>query len=554
MSADYAIDLLLEEKLERKAIEWEHFVLPKYVVDYWLINEWLRKAIPEIDSPLNKIKICAQFVMRCHSHDEKFTQPIKLALNELPETVRLKFNNTDYIFPTMTLIYWSLSTNILDQYPTPDPENLSKVLYWYLQWGQKEFFVPELLKSYFKKEEHINALLKPFNYTEVDYTYLSQQLLFEPIDSVKTKKILPKDDILILGYPNVTSGVGQLCRSVYLALKKSGARIGLCDVDLTSNPYRDNTDITDYTHITNLSRAAKIHLFIGPGSEIIRKNLSFPDKLRGRQKTIGFIPWELDKWKKELNSCFDPLDEIWSMSEFSAIAFKEQTNKPVLVAPTPIVIPPFEQKTKTKLGLNQNTFYFFSMYDPFSFSKRKNPEAVIHAFKKAFKNKNDSVKLILKVLRESDLTEIKKIASDDQRIEIITQNFNRQEQFSFLSNMDCFVSLHRAEGFGMGIAEAMFLKIPTIATNYSGNLEFCNSSTCYLVDYKLSEIKRGDYVFFDNAKWAEADIEHASHQMLNVYKNSTKRKSITQTAFQFVNTNYDLERSGLTLEKMLSTF
>ena len=78
---------------------------------------------------------------------------------------------------------------------------------------------------------------------------------------------------------------------------------------------------------------------------------------------------------------------------------------------------------------------------------------------------------------------------------------------------DCFVSLHRSEGFGRGMAEAMYLGKPVIGTGYSGNLDFMNEENACLVRYKLKDVEEGQYPYGEGQVWAEPDMDHAMYLM-----------------------------------------
>jgi glycosyltransferase involved in cell wall biosynthesis len=114
---------------------------------------------------------------------------------------------------------------------------------------------------------------------------------------------------------------------------------------------------------------------------------------------------------------------------------------------------------------------------------------------------------------------VKKIASGDPRIHIIEENMRRPRVMALYKACDCFVSLHRAEGFGRGIAEAILLGKQVIATGYSGNMDFCKESRVALVRYKMRPLKRGEYYWGDGQVWAEPDVDHAAELMREIRTN-----------------------------------
>jgi glycosyltransferase involved in cell wall biosynthesis len=101
----------------------------------------------------------------------------------------------------------------------------------------------------------------------------------------------------------------------------------------------------------------------------------------------------------------------------------------------------------------------------------------------------------------------------DHRIQLLDRTMSRDEIFGLESVVDSYLSLHRSEGFGLGLAESMFLGKPVIGTAYSGNMEFMDETNSLLVDYHLTPVGEGEYPFPDGQQWAEPSEEHAAELM-----------------------------------------
>jgi glycosyltransferase involved in cell wall biosynthesis len=112
---------------------------------------------------------------------------------------------------------------------------------------------------------------------------------------------------------------------------------------------------------------------------------------------------------------------------------------------------------------------------------------------------------------------LKALASRDSRIHIIEQTLDRPDLLALYQTCDCFVSLHRAEGFGRGLAEALQLGLRVICTGYSGNLDFCYPPTAELVDYRLVKVGQAQYPHAKRQYWAEPSIKHAAQLMQKVF-------------------------------------
>ena len=115
----------------------------------------------------------------------------------------------------------------------------------------------------------------------------------------------------------------------------------------------------------------------------------------------------------------------------------------------------------------------------------------------------------------------------------------------------CYVSPHRSEGFGRNIAESMFLGTPTIVSNYSGNLDFCNNDTSYLIDGKLIKINKGEYPLSDNCSWFDPDINHLKLLMMDVYVNYEAAISKSKNAREIIMANHSIDTYKKNMEKII---
>ena len=189
--------------------------------------------------------------------------------------------------------------------------------------------------------------------------------------------------------------------------------------------------------------------------------------------------------------------------------------------------------------------YFLIAFDGGSSIHRKNPLAAIKAFKIAFPSKNSSPNLIIKthsLNADNGLNEIVNEVGNDNRITIINNPLSNDEMRSLISCSDYLVSLHRAEGFGRIIAEAMLLRKPVIVSNYSGNLDFCNSENALLVSGKLIQPRVGEYFLCDESdyyEWFDASIEDAAEKMRLCYTDEDGNKMRINRAFETIKDRYN---------------
>ena len=242
---------------------------------------------------------------------------------------------------------------------------------------------------------------------------------------------------------------------------------------------------------------------------------------RGRYN-IGCWFWELSQFPEEWYSSFQPFDEIWAASSFIQDSLARVS--PVPVVRMPLALPPDSQIdcdiNRSDFGLPYDVFIFLFTFDFASILERKNPIGLIKAFKKAFGDRDDTM-LLLKVAHSESYPaelDLLKAACSTSNIRIFDRLLSRREMNTLLSTSDCFVSLHRSEGFGIPIAEAMLLEKPVIVTAYSANMDFTTPANSFLVKYKLTEIDRDYGPYRKGWVWADPDLDHAAELMRYAYE------------------------------------
>jgi hypothetical protein len=227
---------------------------------------------------------------------------------------------------------------------------------------------------------------------------------------------------------------------------------------------------------------------------------------RGR-KTICVWPWELPRWPEPLEFCTLLADEIWAISAFARDAFELGAPVPVVRMSSAVVAR--AAPDRATYGLPEGVFVFVCFFDGNSSYARKNPAGAIAAFRAAFPAPDDSVRLVVKAMRAGATTqswrELQACACDDPRIAFVDEEWSRDEILGLLASCDALISLHRAEGFGRPIAEAILLRRTVVATHWSGNRDFCESGLQLLVEPELRPVPAGAYAWGEGQVWAEPD-------------------------------------------------
>ncbi len=257
---------------------------------------------------------------------------------------------------------------------------------------------------------------------------------------------------------------------------------------------------------------------------------------KGRHN-IALWYWELERFPARWHSNFDYYDEIWAPSEFCCQALRAVSPVPIRKITYPLYPADTATGDRSAFGIPNDAFAFLFNFDFFSTLARKNPLGLIEAYWRAFKP-GDNVVLVLKSINsEHDPNGSQQIASAIERLEglpvrWIESHLSGGEMSALFSVCDCYVSLHRSEGLGLGMAQAMMLGKPVIGTGYSGNLEYMDSTNSLLVDYDVIELRENygpasqPYIYEQGNVWAEPDIDHAATHMRWVFDHRTEAQQL----------------------------
>lgn len=324
----------------------------------------------------------------------------------------------------------------------------------------------------------------------------------------------------LIGHPYALLGRAEDIRTAALACHS--AEIPMCIINRNGDYDRHlASKHLDFPHFSSVrdvpSYRSSVYFLNADEMESARAH--YGDSWFKGRYNIGCYAWELSHFPEPWRASFDCLQEIWAPTEFIRQAIVTATSLPVVHMP--FVVEPGQpgHYRRSDFGLPEDQFLFLFFFDFRSFVSRKNPQAVLNAFFEAFPpHSADAARLVLKI--NGQLEKPQEYAAfladprvQDKRVTVIDTALDDKGIKSLVALCDAFVSLHRSEGFGRGLAEAMYYGKPVIGTGYSGNLDFMTADNSCLVDYRLIDLAEGDYPFWQGQKWADADVGQAAWYM-----------------------------------------
>ncbi len=345
-------------------------------------------------------------------------------------------------------------------------------------------------------------------------------------------------------------GVAEGTRTIVSALKAAEIPCALNDVVLGNSHRRDLTYAREFVS-ENPYAFNLIH--VNPNKVFQFSHRVGADYFRGKYN-IGYWAWELSRFPDRWRDRFECFHEIWAPSTFCVEALSAVSPIPVKRIMHPIDLSMARVVQRREYRIPDDKFIFLYMFDFYSSFERKNPLAAVRAFKRAFSPGEPAV-LVLKFYN-SDINpqDRKRLYAEASGSSILLMDayLTREETRGLLSCCDAYVSLHRSEGFGLTMAEAMALGKPVIATNYSANTDFMTRENSFLVDYRLKELERDYGCYAKGNVWAEPDIEDAARWMRHVYDNRGAAKKVGLKAAEGIRCMLSPEKVGAAIRVRLS--
>ncbi|ASR33713.1 hypothetical protein BAY61_00485 [Prauserella marina] len=330
-----------------------------------------------------------------------------------------------------------------------------------------------------------------------------------PVAPVSPSEPVEDFGVNLLGYLTAELGLGEMGRIVHDAIAHAG-------VDVVS--VLEEKAVSNRTGIERPSTTGDPRFpvsVLAVNADQTRLALAnHPDAVHDRYR-IGLWAWELEDFPEWQHEAFGMVDEVWTVSDFCRESFAAHSPVPVKTIPVPVRDP----GTTVRARENGKPVRFLFAFDFNSVGQRKNPWGTVRAFQRAF-GERDDVRLVIKSmngdLHPQDAERLRITVAGDPRITLIERYLSVAELAQLYASSDCYVSLHRSEGFGLTVAEAMARGMPVISTAYSSTTEFLDERTGWPVPYRLVPVGAGCRPYQEDALWADPDLDAAAAAMRQV--------------------------------------
>ncbi len=317
--------------------------------------------------------------------------------------------------------------------------------------------------------------------------------------------------------------MGEHIRSLWRSLTEVGVDCAIVDVHGPRGPIDPDIqgELSDAI-VRDCGAGINIYCINGDEIESVLGLLQDRTAMADGSYNIIYPAWELESFPEEWARRVDQFDEVWGESAFVQASIARSVHIPVIHLPLAAGIRRRGLFSRRYFDLSESAYLFFFAFDFLSYFERKNPMAVIEAFSEVVRSRPYAdIRLVVKTNNGDQRPDMlarfnQAIAPIRHQITVIDRTLSALEMRALAWQIDCLVSLHRSEGYGFGLAEAMCLGKPVIATGYSGNMDYCTTQTAYPVPYRMIPVAEGDYPHWEGQSWADPDMSAAARQMMDL--------------------------------------
>ena len=358
------------------------------------------------------------------------------------------------------------------------------------------------------------------------------------------QSLVLKEGVTVYGYFNAETGVGEAARGLAAAVQSTGVAISLHRI--VSPEVLEDRETFDVSH-QEVPDYDTLLICANADATLELQNLVPPRVLQGRRR-IGHRVWELPNFPAAWAPAAAKLDEIWVPSRYVAVGLHIATDRPVRVVPYCVQrVEEDARSAREAFHLPQDVPLVLMTFDYNSFVDRKNPAAALRAFLDAFPTDGpSSAHLVVKThgRRAAADADWVKLIHENRRVHVIDKVLPRADVNRLQNACDVFLSLHRAEGFGLNLAECMLLGKLVVATDFSGNADFMTEENSLPLPYSMVPVGRDRYPYWYGQYWADPDHDAAVEALRFAVSGSAKIKQLTSQARVDIRDGYSVPSVG----------
>jgi glycosyltransferase involved in cell wall biosynthesis len=350
-------------------------------------------------------------------------------------------------------------------------------------------------------------------------------------DRLEVADTVDRSGVNLVGYLTRDFSLGEVARRLCAAVSAAGMPVAPIAFERSTSPRLLDAPPTTrrIAHATTLA-VVNADQFAGLAGD-------HPELLAATDRMIGYWFWELEHVPRVMRDAFRFVDEVWAGSTFVTDALAAVSPVPVRHVPLPVPEPQPSGRRRASfpvladLADGDDRFVFLMTFDHLSVTERKNPIGAIEAFRRAFAPDEGPVLVVKSMNGDQRWVQHQAVlaaASERPDVRVWDEHLDRGDQMALVAAADCLVSLHRSEGLGLHLAEAMWLGTPVLATRYSGNLDFMDDDCAVLVDARLAAVVGGQGVYPPAARWADPDLDQAAASMRRLVSDAAWRTGLSR--------------------------
>jgi glycosyltransferase involved in cell wall biosynthesis len=346
---------------------------------------------------------------------------------------------------------------------------------------------------------------------------------------------VPDAPVEVAGYLSMTAGIGESARLCADALAKAGIPIRLADVSTDPAEKRG----VEWTPPTLAEGAAATRILHLNPPMLPRGILKLGIGNFAKTFNIGYWAWELEIIPREWQHALRYVNAVFVPSEFTRQAIARHTSIPVITVPHPVAERPAAPGMRAQFGIPDDAFLISTIFSAGSSINRKNPDAVLKAFRQ-FAARHPKAFLLMKAsgdpARDTRLGALVAAANEIGNVRVITENLPSSAIAGIIRQSDTYISLHRSEGFGLTVAEAILGGTPVVSTGWSGTADFCDPQNTWNTEYALIPVvdSHPEFAALTEARWADASPDHAARQLGEIAENPARAAEKAANARAFL--------------------